>query len=138
MTELNSMNDFHMPQFDRIGFQDLITENMAWWTTQVNRNTGVITQESAGKQPAWIHYQTDVDKVYGDFAQDSGKGFMVLQRIYKEGNTHGIADLTTYIDPTAYNYPFAYNDLTAQNFWGFFNFDVKARRIMSAKQIPNF
>ena len=111
---------------------------MAWWTTQINRNTGDIIQESAGKQPSWLHYQTDIDKCYGDFAQDGGKGFMVLQRIYQEGTIHGIKDLTTYIDPTAYNYPFAYNDLTAQNFWGFFNFDVKARRIMSAKQIPNF
>lgn len=137
LTELDSMDDFHKPEFDQIGFQDLIGERMAWWDTKISP-MGVVTQTSYGKQPAWINYQTDVDKCYGDFAEEDGKGFMVLQRLYdQDEDTKMIKDVTTYIDPSKYNYVFAVNDITAQNFWGFFDFDIKARRKMSASQIPN-
>lgn len=135
---LDTMDDFHKPEFDRIGFQDLIGEHMAWWDTKINANTMEITQTSYGKQPAWIHYQTDVDKCFGDFAGDSGKGYMVLQRLYHpDEQTGNIKDVTAYIDPSLYNYVFAVDDITAQNFWGFFEFGITARRLMSAKQIPN-
>ena len=137
LTELDSINDLHQPDFDRIGFQDLMTEQLAWWDTQI-APSGEIIRTSVGKQPAWLQYQTDINKAYGDFAEEDGKGFMVLSRLYDQDNTTGgVADVTTYIDPTKYNYPFAVNSLTAQNFWGFFNFDIKARRLMSAKQMPN-
>lgn len=135
---LDSVDDFHKPEFDQIGFQDMIGEHMAWWDTKITQGTNAVNQTSYGKQPAWIHYQTDVDKVYGDFAELDGKGFMVLQRQYDiDENTGHIKNMTAYIDPSKYNYPFAVNDLTAQNFWGFFDFDITARRLMSAKQIPN-
>lgn len=136
---LDTLDDFHKPEFDQIGFQDMIGEHMAWWDTKINMlQGGLVQQTSYGKQPAWLHYMTDVDRVYGDFAQPDGKAYMVLQRLYDVDETTGnIKDVTTYIDPSKYNYPFAVTDLTAQNFWGFFNFDIKARRLMSAKQIPN-
>lgn len=136
---LDTMDDFHKPEFDQIGFQDMIGEHMAWWDTKINmQQGGLVQQTSYGKQPAWLHYMTDVDRVYGDFAQPDGKAYMVLQRLYDVDETTGnIKDVTTYIDPSKYNYPFAVTDITAQNFWGFFNFDIKARRLMSAKQIPN-
>lgn len=137
LTELDSINDLHQPDFDRIGFQDLMTEQLAWWDTQID-SRGEITRSAIGKQPAWLQYQTDVNKCYGDFAEEDGKGFMVLQRLYdQDADTGGVADVTTYIDPTKYNYAFAVDDLTAQNFWTFLNLDIKARRLMSAKQMPN-
>lgn len=135
---LDSVDDFHKPEFDQIGFQDMIGEHMAWWDTKITQGTNIVNQTSYGKQPAWIHYQTDVDKVYGDFAEGDGKGYMVLQRQYEiDENTGHIKDMTAYIDPSKYNYPFAVTDITAQNFWGFFDFNITARRLMSAKQIPN-
>lgn len=137
LTELDSINDLHQPDFDRIGFQDLMTEQFAWWDTKFAPQTMAITRSSIGKQPAWLQYQTDVDKCYGDFAEEDGKGFMVLQRLYEQGAEGEVKDITTYIDPTKYNYAFAVNSLTAQNFWTFLNIDVKARRLMSAKQMPN-
>lgn len=137
LTELDSINDIHQPDFDRIGFQDLMTEQLAWWDTKFAPETMAITRSSIGKQPAWLQYQTDVDKCYGDFAEEDGKGFMVLQRLYEQGTEGEVKDITTYIDPTKYNYAFAVNSLTAQNFWTFLNIDVKARRLMSAKQMPN-
>ena len=32
-THLETMDDFHKPALDEIGFQELITEQMAWWST---------------------------------------------------------------------------------------------------------
>ena len=42
-----TMNDLHKPGMDRIGFQDLITEQLAWWDTYQTA-AGVWTQRSAG------------------------------------------------------------------------------------------
>jgi hypothetical protein len=61
------MDDFHKPALDEIGFQDLITGQMAWWDTKYDGN-GAWIQESAGKQPAWINYMTNINQVYGNFA----------------------------------------------------------------------
>ena len=48
-----------------------------------------------------------------------------------------IGDLSTYIDPVKFNYIFADTSLEAMNFWIQTKFDIKARRLISAKQIPN-
>ena len=57
-------------------------------------------------------------------------------KIGTEGNTL-IDDLTTYIDPVKFNYIFADTNLDAMNFWLQIKFGIKARRLISAKQIPN-
>lgn len=137
MTDLDNMDDLHKPNLDQIGFQDLIVEQMAWWDTKINPLSGVIERSSAGKQPAWINYMTDINEAYGDFAEDEGKSFMVLSRNYEQDEVGMVKDVTTYIDPSKFNYAFAYTELAAQNFWTFINFDVKCRRKMSASQIPN-
>ena len=64
--------------------------------------------------------------------------FMCLNRVYEENQEDGTIDnATTYIDPTIYNNIFAESRLSSQNFWVQVAFDVTARRVMSAKQIPN-
>lgn len=140
MTEFNSVDDFHKPALDGVGFQDLMVEQMAWWDTVISPNSSsIIYRGAVGKTPAWINYMTSVDKAYGDFADMNKAGYMILGRNYEVGdNTTGIVkDLTTYIDPQKFNYPFAYAELDAQNFWINIGCKVKARRIMSAKIIPN-
>ena len=47
------MDDFHKPELDGIGFQDLITDQMAWWDTVADVQ-GTLEYRSAGKLPAWI------------------------------------------------------------------------------------
>ena len=65
---------------------------------------------------------------------------MVLNRIFepKDGdfNSNEI-DNTSYIDPGKYNYIFAETSVESQNFWVQVGFGIEARRVMSAKQIPN-
>lgn len=135
-TRLQNMDDFHKPTLDAIGFQELIAEEIAAWSTESIGNNELIYQ-SLGKQPSWIEYTTDVNETYGEFAAGMPLAFMCLNRVYEENSDHTIGNASTYIDPTIYNNIFAESRLSSQNFWVQVAFDVTARRVMSAKQIPN-
>lgn len=132
---LRTMDDLHKPALDEIGFQDLITEQMAFWDSeQVN---GEWVQKSAGKQPAWLNYMTDINKCFGNFADPNKEMYMTLNRRYEYDSNGNIKDLTTYIDPSKYNYMFAQSSLDSQNFWTQIAVDAEVRRKMSAKVMPN-
>lgn len=135
-TRLHNMDDFHKPTLDAIGFQELITDELAAWNTEATGQEE-ITYQSLGKQPSWIEYTTDVNETYGEFAAGMPLAFMCLNRVYEEGSNGTIKNSSTYIDPTIYNSIFAESRLSSQNFWVQVAFDVTARRVMSAKQIPN-
>lgn len=135
-TRLQNMDDFHKPTLDAIGFQELIAEEVAAWSTESTGDNEQIYQ-SLGKQPSWIEYTTDVNETYGEFAAGMPLAFMCLNRVYEENSDHTIGNTSTYIDPTIYNSIFAESRLSSQNFWVQVAFDVTARRVMSAKQIPN-
>lgn len=135
-TRLQTMDDFHKPTLDAIGFQELIAEEAAAWTTEAIADHE-LTYQSLGKQPSWIEYTTDVNETYGEFAAGMPLAFMCLNRVYEENSDHTINNASTYIDPTIYNNIFAESRLSSQNFWVQVAFDVTARRVMSAKQIPN-
>lgn len=138
MTDIFSMDDIHKPAMDGIGFQDLIGERMAYFDTQISDTEGITHRSKIGKLPAWMEYMTSYDRAYGDFAEVKGKGYMILNRNYEQDEETGlIKDATTYVDPSKYNYVFAYTAIEAQNFWVQINFDIKARRLMSARLIPN-
>ena len=139
---LQTMNDLHKPALDAIGFQDLITSKMAWWDNNC-KGKGIINKFSAGKQPAWIDYMSNYNRTHGNFASGKSEEFMVLNRSYEIDKQNisldqsVIKDLTTYIDPTKFNYIFADQSLDAMNFWVQIGVDWKARRMMSAKVIAN-
>lgn len=139
---LHTMNDLHKPALDAIGFQDLVTSKIAWWDTDITE-VGVRNKFSAGKQPAWIDYMSNYNRTHGNFASGKSEEFMVLNRSYEIDKQNislkqsVIKDLTTYIDPTKFNYIFADQSLDAMNFWVQIGVDWKARRMMSAKVIPN-
>ena len=136
------MNDLHKPALDAIGFQDLVTSKMAWWDTNITE-AGVRNKFSAGKQPAWIDYMSNYNRTHGNFASGKSEEFMVLNRSYEIDKQNiglkqsAIKDLTAYIDPTKFNYIFADQSLDAMNFRVQIGIDWKARRMMSAKVIPN-
>lgn len=131
---LETLDDFHKPAMDEIGFQDLITEQMAWWDTKFVIPDGWV-QKSAGKQPAYTNYMTNVNRVLGNFAIPTNEMFMTLTRRY-EFKTGTIGDLTTYIDPSKFNFIFAQTQLDSQNFWTQIGVNFTARRKMSAKIMP--
>ena len=129
-----TMDDLHKPALDGIGYEDSMNNQRAWWTKDIE--TG--TDSAAGKTVAWINYMTNFNKTFGNFASGGSESFMCLNRNYEAaGDGINIADLTTYIDPAKHNEIFADIDLGSQNFWVQTAFDIKVRRNISAKQIPN-
>ncbi len=141
LTDIDTLDDFHKPALDGIGFQDLLVEQAAFTGTTIDKNGKVVERLSMGKTLAWANWMTDIDECYGDFADENAAKFMVLDRNYQitdaNGNLQAPSDITTYIDPAKFNYAFNYAAIDAQNFWCEINFDLKVRRLMSAKQIPN-
>lgn len=135
-TYLKTMNDWHKPALDGIGYQDSLNGERAWWTDYIAEN-GQLNKTAAGKTVAWINYMTNVNRTFGNFAPEMPESFMVLNRNYSMGTNGQIEDLTTYIDPVKFNYIFADTNLDAMNFWVQTKFDIKVRRLISAKQIPN-
>ena len=79
---------------------------------------------------------TNINVCKGNFALKNNSMFMTLNRRYEQDG-NGITDVTTYIDPSKFNHIFAQTSVDAQNFWVQIGADVKARRKMSAKVIPN-
>lgn len=135
-TYLETMDDWHKPALDGIGYQDSLNGERAWWTDYVNADAD-LKRTSAGKTVAWINYMTNVNRTFGNFAPGMSESFMVLNRNYSIDTGRQIEDLTTYIDPVKFNYIFADTNLDAMNFWVQTKFDIKVRRLISAKQIPN-
>lgn len=137
-TYLETMDDWHKPALDGIGYQDSTNGERAWWTDYYTADPD-LKRTSAGKTVAWINYMTNVNRTFGNFAPGMSESFMVLNRNYSMNNSASpqIEDLTTYIDPVKFNYIFADTNLDAMNFWVQTRFEIKTRRLISAKQIPN-
>lgn len=128
---LKTLDEIHKPALDGIGYQDLLTYKAAGWAAD---------NVAYGKTVAWIDYMTNYNKTYGTFAENGNEAFMVLNRFFepKDGDfTSTEIDNTSYIDPSKYNYIFAETSAESQNFWVQIGFGIEARRVMSAKQIPN-
>lgn len=135
---LETWNDFHKASLDRIGFQDLILERAAGWSTTWD-GTDWITY-AGGKQPAWIDYQTSYNKTFGEFAVGESLESFVQNREYEfsPNPLDGyVWDWTTYIDPKKWNGIFAVTSRSAQNMWVQIRIDHMARQVMSAKIMPN-
>lgn len=140
MTDLETWDDLHKPGMDGLGYQDLTTQKLAWWDSYWNNTTSEWVTFSAGKQPAWINYQSNVNRTYGNFAIETEEMFMTLNRRYEMGAPSSgsyIDDLTTYIDPSKFNFIFAQQSLDAQNFWAQIAVNMTVRRKMSSKVMPN-
>lgn len=135
-TYLETMDDWHKPALDGIGYQDSLNGERAWWTDYMTTDPD-LKRTSAGKTVAWINYMTNVNRTFGNFAPGMSESFMVLNRNYSINANKQIEDLTTYIDPVKFNYIFADANLDAMNFWVQTKFDIRVRRLISAKQIPN-
>lgn len=135
-TQIENYDQWHKPAYDQIGYQDLITDEMAYFDTKVT-NTGVITYKSAGKQPAWTQYQTEVNRAFGNFAIPESEGWMINDRSYDwDEQNKRIKDLTTYIDPMKYNGIWSYSALDAMNIWLQVRIKDKAIRKMSNNLQP--
>ncbi len=133
---LKTLDDFHKPDLDAIGYQDVITDEMHWADTAYDANNQNIVFKSAGKTVSWLNYMTSINKCYGNFADPKKEAFMVWNRNYEIGLS-GIQDLTTYIDPSKFNYIFSATTLDAMNFQVQIGIQHEKRWVGAAQQIPN-
>lgn len=138
-TRLETMDDLHKPNLDAIGFQELITDEFCALDTLAGWPTS-IQYKSIGKQVSWQEYMTEVNETYGDFAVGGNLDWMAFNRVYDyeiQKPSGGVTNATAYIDPTTFNVAFADAKLSAKNIWSQVAINATARRVMSAKQIPN-
>lgn len=133
---LKTMADLHTPIMDKLQYQDLITDEMAYWDTNLP-NTSTVALKSAGKQLSWTQYQTAVNKSYGNFAIKNSEMFMIFAQRYEPDTSGNISNLSTYIDPAMFNYMWAETRRDAMNLWVQASVNVKATRVMSANQFPS-
>lgn len=133
--QIKTMDDFHKPGLDAIGFQDLLTEEFAAFDSVVT-NEDTIEARAVGLQTSWIQYQTETNETFGEMSAGGELDVMAFNRAYaaKKG---GLSNATTYVDAQMYNVAFADASRAAKNIWMQVAIDVIARRRMSAKQIPN-
>lgn len=136
--DISTMDDWHKPALDGIGYQDSLNDQRAWFAGYWDEDTQKEVKKSAGKQVAWINYMTNFNKTFGNFAAGQSEAFMCLNKYYQpDTHTHDIANLTTYIDPSEHNEIFADTELSAMNFWVQTACQIIRRGNYSAKQIPN-
>lgn len=136
---LKTLDDLHKPVLDKIGYQNLLTDQMAGWDTVVNTATRITTTYTAGKQPAWQWYRTNYDDALGNMADS--EDYKVFGRTYEaieiSLGRYKIKDLTTYIDPVKFNDVFAIKSLDAMNFDVQVGIDATFTLVMSEEVIPN-
>lgn len=126
---LDTLNDIHKPQLDGIGYEDRMLTRLDWKAKN---------SVSIGKQPAWVEYTTNINKTFGKFAVGQEQEYMCLNRVYETEFGGGISNFSTYIEPELYNKIFATTGNQEQNFMVQIGCGIEARRVMSARQIPNF
>lgn len=127
-----SLSEEHVPALDSIGFQDLLVDDYAAASTQVNSSGDVISWTAIGKQPAWTELMTSINSLHGDFADPNKLMTMTFARTYA-GASIGI----TYMDPRLFNQNFADSSITGQNFWLQSAFKFFVRRRISKKVMPS-
>lgn len=133
---MTSLNNWHKPILDQIGFQGNITDQYHYLDTAIDASNN-ITYSDNGYVPAWIDWKTTVDQAKGNFAIKNNKGYMIFARDYTINESTGrIQDATTYIDPSKYNYPFAQISLDAMNYDLQVFFDMQIRRKISNQVMP--
>ena len=131
---IRTMDEWHKPELDGIGFQDLLTDEFSAANTLAEPNT--TAYNAIGKQLAWTEYTTNVNQCHGNFVSGNPEAFMCLNRTYETNLQTGLSNYTTYIDPTLFNTNFATTDLSAQHFWLQIGVHLIMERVMSTHQIP--
>ena len=66
MMDIDTMDDWHKPALDGIGYQDSLAVNRAWWSMEIESNV-TYKSPSPGKTVAWINYMTNYNKTYRDW-----------------------------------------------------------------------
>lgn len=139
-------NEFR-PEYNGIGLQQVLVSDLnADYSSVVNTVAqGAIVPDPAtlsiGRQPAWIEYMTDVNRVRGTFCTTE-KSWVLLRDMRSNPSGTSVPAANTnssaYIYPHEWNQPFALNSLADQNFLvQFFIKDIVRSSVLKRLQ-PKF
>lgn len=157
ITHLSFMDDF-TPELQGMSFESIAKGYYsALPESFYGTESGQVTVQpvdcslEVGKNVKWMHYRTDVNRVYGEFTPIFGEfDSMVLSRRYSnlgQTSTQGVdADLTTglyfdlgpYVNPLEYNGVFNFNTLYDEPWSLHISFDIRAKRPILKRIKPSF
>lgn len=141
--QLFTLNDWHVPEMDNIGFQDLLVDDFYSALTTVGDDGYPSSLDAIGKQPAYTEWMTNTNQLHGTFAQPGSTMFMVLARRFgfvKDATGEFVPKAiggSSYINPEMFNQCFADADEYAHNFWCQFKFDIITKRAISKRVMPH-
>lgn len=120
------LSDEFRPEYNGIGLQDVLVSDLNVDYSSITSTVGQVAgsvdpvTSSVGKQPAWIEYMTDVNRVRGTFCTTE-KSWVLCRDMRNDPNSPGLGpgsnlNASAYILPHVWNQPFALNSLADQNF----------------------
>ena len=122
--------DDYFPEFDNLGFQDIPfgRYNMLTPNSAVNSTSQT---DVVGKEVAWMHMMTDVNRVHGELGNNGVNQQWVLLRSYSNS-----ADDMYYLYPGDFQYMFELNSPGSDNFTLQVGFNVRALRPKGSSYMP--
>lgn len=141
IVKVNFADDFY-PEFEQLGYQKVPgyvyspnvpvrivrggTSSAPTYTVEEDKSEPWLGLSSVGKQVAWLDLQTDVNRVHGEFGNGGYYQSWILRRrffhrfdSFKVGEQGKVwtekLDITHYINPLDYQYPFVGQSLDDPN-----------------------
>lgn len=121
------LSDEFRPEYNGIGLQQVLVSDLNTDYSSITKNIGEsvlfpdLSKLSVGRQPAWIEYMTDVNRVRGTFCTTEKS--WVLRRDMRSDSSPSATNVpsintnkSAYVFPDEWNQPFALNSLADQNF----------------------
>lgn len=153
VTHLSFMDDF-TPELQGMSFES-VPRGIYSALPETSFKSGVSTAKlpninvEVGKTVKWMHYRTDVNRVYGEFTPMFGEfDNMVLSRSYSnlgeyftddDFETFGVYfDIGPYVNPLEYNHVFAFNSLYQEPWSLHMSFNIQAKRPILKRIKPGF
>lgn len=149
--------DDYKPQFAQLGYQDVPYSDYALIPV-LDKNgipasfpnpSTILPDTVVGKQIAWMHLMSDVNRLHGEFATGGEVEPYTLRRDYFKVNSWNedignnlipkevvVRKPSYYIDPRDWNYPFAITMPTYDNFFLQVGFNIRAVRPIGKRFMP--
>lgn len=149
--------DDYKPQFAQLGYQDVPYSDYALMPRLDDHgkpasfpSSNTITPDTVvGKQIAWMHLMSDVNRLHGEFATGGELEPYTLRRDYYKVNSWNedignnlvpkeivLRMPSYYVDPRDWNYPFALTYPTYDNFFLQVGFHIRAVRPIGKRFMP--
>lgn len=155
-------SDDYKPEFSQLGFQDVpwsdysLYPNLDSSGQLVHINSGTSTtgdylyepDSVVGKQIAWMHLMSDVNRVHGEFSEDGYYHTWVLRRTFTKITAYDtstglpVPKTTTqsnnyyYVNPFDWYYPFEITDGSLDNFFLQVGLNIRAVRPIGKRYMP--